>query len=146
MYRAVLDTNVFVSGATVSTGAPSQIMNHWRSQNFVMVASPQLIAEYEEVISRPSVMRYTGLTPQENEQYIQEVKDRTYITSGVLTLNVLTGDPDDNMVLACAQEGQTTHLVTGNTKDFPFKEYKGIKIITPREFLVLLENNANLPK
>lgn len=139
MYRAVLDTNVFVSGATISVGAPSQIMNHWRNQDFVMVASPQLIAEYEEVLSRPSVMKYTGLTPQENARYIQEVKDRAYITRGIFTLNVLTNDPDDNMVLACAEEGLATHLVTGNTKDFPFGRYKGIQIVTPKEFLELLE-------
>lgn len=137
--RVVLDTNVFVSGGTVSTGTPSQIVNHWRNQDFVMVASPQLVAEYEEVLSRPSVTKYTGLIPQENAQYIQEVKDRAFITSGTLTLNVLTNNPDDNMVLACAEEGLATHLVTGNTKDFPFKQYKGIQILTPKEFLDLLE-------
>lgn len=105
-----------------------------------MVASPQLIAEYEEVLSRPSVMKYTGLTLQENSHYAQEVKDRAYMTHGTLTLNVLEKDPDDNMVLACAKEGIATHLVTGNTKDFPFKEYKGIQIVTPKEFLDLLEH------
>lgn len=139
VYRAVIDTNVFISGGTISAGAPSQIMNHWRNQDFVMVVSPQLIAEYEEVLSRPYVRKYTGLTPRENAQYIQEVKNRAYVTSGTLTLNILTSDPDDNMVLACAEEGIATHLVTGNTKDFPFKKYKGIQIVTPKKFLELLE-------
>lgn len=60
------------------------------------------------------------------------------MTSGTLTLDLLTQDPDDNMVLACAEEGMATHLVTGNTKHFPHKEYKGIQIVTPREFLDLL--------
>lgn len=138
MYRAVLDTNVFISG-TISTGAPSRIMNHWRNQDFVMVCSPQLLSEYEEVLSRPYVMKFTGLTAQENTQYIQEVKDRTYMTGGTITLNVLENDPDDNMILACAEEGIATHLVTGNTKHFPFKKYKGIQVVTPREFLDLLE-------
>ena len=114
-------------------------MNHWRNQDFIMVASPQLIAEYEEVLSRPSVIKYTGLTRRENTRYIQEVKDRTYMTGGTLILDV-TRDPDDNMVLACAEEGLATHLVTGNIKDFPLKEYKGIQIVTPKEFLGLLEH------
>ena len=61
------------------------------------------------------------------------------MTSGTLMLNVLEKDPDDNMVLACAEEGIATHLVTGNTKDFPFKEYKRIQFITPKDFLDLLE-------
>ena len=104
-----------------------------------MVASPQLLTEYEEVLSRPKVMKYTGLTLQENAQYIQEVEERAYMTSGSLTLDVLINDPDDNMVLACAEEGMATHLVTGNSKDFPFIDFKGIHILTPREFLNLLE-------
>lgn len=138
MYRTVLDTNVFVSGATIGTNVPSHIINYWRNQDFVMVVSPQLIAEYEEVLRRPSVMEYTGLSLQESTHYIQEVKDRAYMTSGLLTLNVLKNDPDDNMVLACAKEGMATHLVTGNTKHFPSEEYQGIKIVTPRQFLSLL--------
>ena len=139
MIRAVLDTNVFISGGTIGAGPPSQIINHWKNQDFVMVVSPQLVTEYEEVLQRPSVMKYTGLSHQETSQYIQEVKDRAYITSGSLSLNVLKDDPDDNMVLACAEEGVATHLVTGNTKHFPFGNYKDIKIVSPREFLTFLE-------
>ena len=104
-----------------------------------MVVSPQLLTEYEEVLSRPEVVKFTHLTPQENSQYVQEVKDRAYLTSGTLTLNVLDKDPDDNMVLACAEEGLATHIVTKNIKDFP-PEYKGIQILTPKKFLDLLEH------
>lgn len=139
VYRTVLDTNVFVSGGTISVGAPSQVIDHWRSQNFVMVVSPQLLAEYEEVLYHPSVMKYTGLSLQETSQYIQEVKDRVYLTSGSHTVNLLKNDPDDNMVLACAEEGMATHIVTGNKKHFP-REYKGIKIVSPKDFLSLLEH------
>ena len=139
MYRAVLDTNVFISGGTISACPPSRIINHWRNQDFVMVASPQLIAEYEEVLNRPKIFKYTGLSPVETSQYVQEVKDRAYMTSGTLEFNILKNDPDDNMVLACAEEGMATHLVTGNKKDFPFVQYKRIQIATPKEFLVLLE-------
>ena len=106
-----------------------------------MVVSPQLISEYGEVLQRPEIMHFTGLSTQENYEYIQEVNDRAYKTSGRLTLGVLADDPDDNIVLACAEEGMATHLVTGNAKHFPFQEYKGIKIVTPREFLTLLEKN-----
>jgi uncharacterized protein len=139
VYRAVIDTNVFISGGTISAGPPSKIIDHWRNQDFVMVVSPQLIAEYEEVLQRSEIMKFTGLSTQENTEYIKEIKDRAYIASGRFVLTVLTDDPDDNMILACAEEGMATHLVTGNTKHFPFKEYKGIQVLTPRAFLDLLE-------
>lgn len=137
MYRAVLDTNVFVSGGTISTTPPTQIINRWRNGDFVLVASPQLIAEYQEVLLRPSVSKLTGLNTQEVTQYVDEVRDRAYITSGTLSLDVLKNDPDDNMILACAEEGMATHLVTGNKKHFPFSNYKGTQIVSPREFVSL---------
>lgn len=139
MYRAVLDTNVFISGATISTGAPSQIINHWRNQRFVMIVSPQLFTEYHEVLLRPKIMEFTRLSIQEVSVLIQEVKNRAYMTSGILTLNLLKNDPDDNMILACAEEGKATHLVTGNIKHFPFTDYKGIRVVSPREYLSFLE-------
>lgn len=139
MYRAVIDTNVFVSGGTVTASPPYQVINHWRNQDFVMVVSPQLIAEYEEVLMRPKVVKYTGLSERETKQYIKEVRARAYVTEGELEVDVLKDDPDDNMILACAEEGMATHVVTGNTRDFSFKEYKGINIVTPREFLSILE-------
>lgn len=141
MYRAALDTNVFVSG-TIGVGVPSQIIDHWRNQSFVMVCSPQLLSEYEDVLSRPRVMKYTGLSPKENTRYIQEVKSRAYLTNGMIALDLLETDPDDNMVLACAIEGTATHLVTGNTKHFPIKQYKGIQIVTPRDFLNILTQSS----
>ena len=139
MYRAVIDTNVFISGGTISSSPPSKIIDHWRNQEFVMVVSPQLITEYEEVLQRSEVMKFTGLSIQENTEYIEEVKARAYMTRGGITLDILKDDPDDNMVLGCAEEGMATHLVTGNTKHFPFEEYKSIQIVTPREFLNFLE-------
>ncbi len=105
-----------------------------------MLVSPQLLAEYEEVLNRNNVMKFTHLSPQENAQYIQEVSDRAYLTSGALTVNVIEKDPDDNIVLACAEEGIATHVVTKNIKDFP-PEHKGIKVVTPVEFLRLLERD-----
>jgi len=138
VYRAVLDTNVFVSGGTISAGAPSQIINRWRNQDFVAIASPELLEEYSEVLLRPKVMKYTGLNIQETIQYMEEIESRVYLTKGTLSLDVLTIDPDDNIVLACAEEGKATHLVTGNIKHFPIKEYKGIQIVKPIDFLSLL--------
>lgn len=74
MYRAVLDTNVFVSGGTISGGVASQILDHWRNQEFITVVSPQLSTEYDEVLFRPKIMKYTGLSIQETRLYIDEIR------------------------------------------------------------------------
>lgn len=88
---------------------------------------------------RPEILQLLNKTPEAVTGFIRLLTQKTYLTEGKLALALLEKDTDDNKVLACAEEGIVTHLVTGNTKDFPFKEYNGIKIVTPREFLDILE-------
>jgi len=45
----------------------------------------------------------------------------------------------DNRISECAVDGNAEFIVTGDTKHIlPLKEYKGIKILTPSEFVKLL--------
>lgn len=139
MLRAVLDTNVFISGIKSKTSPPGKIIEAWREQKFILVISPQLLSEVREVLLRSTVLEMLQKTPSEVNTFIQLLSQKSYMTEGNREISVLKNDPDDNMVLACAQEGMATHLVTGNKKHFPSKDYEGIKILSPREFLSVLE-------
>lgn len=139
MLRAVLDTNVFISGIKSKVTPPGKILDAWKAQKFVLITSPQLLAEIKEVLLRPSVLQMLQKTPVEVASFIKILSQKSYLTEGTLTVTTLKDDFDDNMVLACAIEGIATHLVTGNKKHFPFTDYKGVTIVSPREFLSLLE-------
>lgn len=139
MFRAVLDTNVFISGIKSQVTPPGKLIDAWREERFVLITSPRLLSEIQEVLLRPEILQLLNKSPEAVSRFIRTLSQKTYLTEGRLVLDILEKDSDDNIVLACAEEGMATHLVTGNTKDFPFKEYKGIKIVTPREFLDLLE-------
>lgn len=138
MYRVVLDTNVFVSGVSLHVFPPSHILDLWRKQAFTLVISPQLIIEFEEVLLRPGVFKYTQVNSRQVRAYMDDFRTHAFITEGLITLDVLVDDPDDNIVLAAAVEGLATHIITGNKKHFPFPNYKGISIVSPREFLSLI--------
>lgn len=140
MIRAVLDTNVFVSGLKDSKTPPGQILQLWKSSRFTVVTSPQLLAEIHEVLMRPQILSLLKQTPAIVDEFIKFLLQRTFVTEGKLEIDVLKNDPDDNMVLATAVEGQAAYLVTGNTKHFPSEEYQGIKIVTPQEFITILNN------
>ena len=61
------------------------------------------------------------------------------MTAGTYDVATITQDPDDNMVLACALEGHATHIVTKDKQSLlPLKEYHGIRIVQPHQFLDLL--------
>ena len=140
MYRAVLDTNVFVSGTSISQTPPSQIIDLWRKGIFVLVTSPQLLEEAQEVLLRPKILLYTGLSTTETNDFIEEIRQRAYVTEGNYEVEKITVDPDDNIVLAAALEGAATHIVSGDNKSLlPLKEYHGIRILQPQNFLSLLK-------
>lgn len=89
---------------------------------------------------RPPILSLLKQTPTIVDKFIKFFIQRTFVTEGKLELDVLKNDPDDNMVLAAAIEGQAAYLVTGNTKHFPFEEYQGVKIVKPQEFIATLNN------
>jgi predicted nucleic acid-binding protein len=52
-------------------------------------------------------------------------------------------DISDNRFLECAAEGRADYLATKNVRDFPPKEYNGVKIIKISRFLKILEYEKN---
>ena len=139
MLRVVLDTNVVVSGLKDSKTPPGQILQLWKNNQFTVITSPQLLAEIHEVLLRQPILSLLKQTPAIVDKFIKFLIQRTFITKGKLEIDVLKNDPDDNMVLATAIEGQASYLITGNIKHFPFKEYQGVKIVKPQEFSLLFE-------
>jgi predicted nucleic acid-binding protein len=60
-----------------------------------------------------------------------------FITANTPTkrLKILKADEPDNRVLECAIKAKADFIITGNKRHFPFEEFKGSKIVTPREFI-----------
>ena len=50
----------------------------------------------------------------------------------------LIRDEPDNRLLELAESCKTQYLITGNTNEFTMTEYKGTKIVTPKEFFEIV--------
>lgn len=138
MLRAVIDTNVLVSGAMGST-APARVVDAWRQNKYVLVISPHLIEEVSEVMSRPEIMEQFGITKRMVSDFVGTLSTRGFVTVGAMSVDVVKDDPDDNWVLAAAIEGGADYVVTGDKKHLlPLKSYQGVDIINPAEFLMKL--------
>jgi putative PIN family toxin of toxin-antitoxin system len=134
--RVVVDTNIFVSGTAIATGNPVKILSLWRDGAFVLVTSPKLLAEATDVLTRPKIMTFTGLTLHETQQFLQEIADRSVVTKGEYHVEPLVSNPPDTFVLQAAIEGQATHIVTGDkTHLLPLRKFRGIPIVTPQDYL-----------
>lgn len=110
-------------------------MRLFGTNQFVHSISVPLILEYEEVIKR--------LFPEKSQQEINDLLD--YICAASESTKIyylwrpILKDPKDDMVLELAVASASDFIVTYNLKDFKQTKDFGIKIITPREFLLLLE-------
>ena len=51
------------------------------------------------------------------------------------TLAPVCRDPDDNMVLECALEAPAEYIVSGDRDLWELKQFRGIQIVRPAEFL-----------
>jgi predicted nucleic acid-binding protein len=52
-------------------------------------------------------------------------------------------DPTDDKVLACAKESAADYIVASDEHLTKLESYAGIPIVTPRQFLQILEQQRN---
>ena len=135
--RAVLDTNVFVSGLINPKGAPAAMLRALRSGWFTLVSSPPINEEVIEVLNRPRKRDRYG--------FGDRIFDGAFILWEVADLIIdipdvsARSDPDDNKFLATAVGGQADYLVTGRVGDLlHLQQYSNVLIVSPREFEAIL--------
>lgn len=141
MIRAVVDTNVLVSGVISEHGTPHQIIEAWRRREFTLLTSALIIAEAMRVLRYPRIQE----TYQLSEEDILLVRD-TLLNDALILEDVYqvarSRDSSDNIFLACALEGHADYLVTGDLHLAEIKYYHGIQIVSPRQFLDVLKANV----
>ena len=135
MLRVVVDTNVFVSSLLNKLGTPARLIDAWRERKFLLLTSDALIAEILEVLRLPRIREKYRLLPEEIEQLASLLAQDGLMVSGHLDVKGSVVDPDDEMVLACALEGQADYIVSGDAHLLELGEFAGIPILTVRQFL-----------
>jgi len=136
----VLDTNVLISAAFgIENTTPDQIHQALRKQEYILVTSPEILQEIEEVLNREKIIQITKMTKAEIKKFLQDLIDIAFIVSGNVAVQVSQKDPDDDKFIAAAIEGKADYIVSGDKPLLNIKEYMGIKIISPKDFMRLLK-------
>ncbi|MGQ9825464.1 MAG: putative toxin-antitoxin system toxin component, PIN family [Desulfotomaculales bacterium] len=140
MRKAVLDTNVLISGLISPRGTPAKLLAAWRAGKFELVVSPKIIAEINEVLPREKIKRYFHHFGENLPgKFIAGLKRLAKVVPGEREVKIMSADPDDDMFIAAAVESEADYVVSGNKHLLELNKYQGIKIITPAEFLRILE-------
>ena len=129
--RLVIDTNVLVSAALKPDGLQRTVLLVAITKPARLYVSNPILAEYTDVLSRVELGIRKGL----RLQLLQLIRIHSHLVAPPRRLAV-TGDPDDNIFVECADAARADYLITGNRKHFP-AFWKSTKIITSREFVSL---------
>jgi hypothetical protein len=139
--RVVLDTNTVVS-ALLFDGIASHLVSYWQSGEIVVLVSREILKEYLRTLSYPKF----HLTGQEVKGLIEEEILPFFQTVRVTKhLSVVEKDPDDDKFIECAVAGRARHLVTGDKDLLSLKSYGRVKILSPGDFLRILEGRRRKP-
>lgn len=139
MLKAVVDTNVFVAGIISPKGFPAKIINAWKKRRFELVVSPEIIEEVREVLFQPKIRNLSSWTDRQREEFIENLIHAGIPASGSLSLKIVGDDPDDDKFIIAALEEEANYILTGDAHLLKLGSYKGIKILTPKEFVKIME-------
>ncbi len=136
MLRVIFDTNLFVSSLLVKNGLPAQAMGVWRSRRFLLVTTPSIMAEIDATLKYPRIRRKYYLTDEDVNGLLELMRTDALIVPGNADVaGIVADDPDDEIVLAGAIDGEVDLIVSGDRHLLSLKSFRNIPIITVRELL-----------
>jgi putative PIN family toxin of toxin-antitoxin system len=134
--RIVLDASVVVAGLRTRLGAGNAVLRLVAERRMTLLATPPLFLEYEDVLQRPEHRLAHGLTLLEIDDFLSELAALIEPVQVHFQWRPQTPDPNDEMVLEAAINGQADAVVTYNVADFAQAwERFEIPVLRPAELL-----------
>ena len=131
--RVVLDTNVYIS-ALLWTGIPHRLLRLAEVGDVTLVTTPAIMEELREVLGRPKFRLRIRTLQSSVTELMEAILSIVKVVQDLPIEPVVKRDPDDDKILACAAVAQADWIVSGDDHLLSLKRYKGIPIVTPKQF------------
>lgn len=141
MIRAVLDANVLASAFIRSQGPSATILRRFKDgREFQVVLSSEILEEFQRVLFYPRLRKELKLSDDEILARVAAIGVLAELADEKLDVAVVKPDPADDKYFAAAIHGQAAFIVTGDHHLLDIGEFQGIRILTPRRFLAVLDS------
>ena len=134
--KIVLDANIFVS-AFLYGGNPNDVVETVSKGWDTLFITDEILAEADSVFRK----RKFHLTEEEIEYYIRRIKEigtKIKVTDSERVTDGGCRDKTDNRYLECAVAANADYVISGDIHLRELKEYRGIKIVNPAEYLEIV--------
>lgn len=133
--RAVLDTNVMLSGLFGQGTLTATLYTLWVTRAFTLVTSREILREVATVLYLPDIQRRFQPRAATMHRFFRLVFRKALLTQDLYTTDRLTADPTDNKFLAAALEGQADFIVSRDPHLLNLKHFHTIQIVEPPAFV-----------
>lgn len=134
--RAVIDTNLFVSGLFAAQGYSYQLQQLWVAGAFELAVSEQILKEIENTLLKPHIRKRLFLEEGEQTAIISLIREKAYVvTADLYQTDKIKTDPTENKFLACALEVKADYIVSGDNHLLELKHFHGIQIVDAKAFV-----------
>jgi putative PIN family toxin of toxin-antitoxin system len=130
--KLVLDTAAMVAAIRSEVGASRRLLVAALRRRFTLLVSVPLLVEYQAVMTRTEHLTASGLTSDDVGVLLDAVASVGEPVRLAFLWRPTLRDPDDDMVLEVAVNGQADAIVTFNRRDFALAaERFGIEVLSP---------------
>lgn len=134
--KAVLDTNLFISGLFASTGTVAKLQQLWISGAFDLAVSEEILLEIKETLQKSYLQKELSLRPQEVDEILGVIREKAFVvTQDLYKIEKITADPDDNKFLGCALEAKAQYVVSGDNHLLSLKHFHRIQVVDAATFV-----------
>ena len=99
-----------------------------------IVCSRQMLSEFVEVMSRE---KFADVSRSQVDSFVSILLRKAALVSVKQARRVVAEDPEDDVVLSTALEGNASYIVSGDEHLLGLKRFKGVKIVAVEEMLLL---------
>jgi len=139
MIRAVIDANQFASALIKPGSNPAKVLDCLKDNKFQLVISESIVEEIKRILLYPKLKKIHGLEAEEIETFLDDLAAFAFFTPEELELTAIPEDPSDDKYIICAIEGNAEYIISGDNHLISLGNWEGIRVITARDFLDLLE-------
>ncbi len=137
--RAVVDTNLFISGLFGKESLSVKLQDLWIEQELELATSMEIIKEVSRVLQYPRIKQKFHPKEKTIKRFFNLIFRKAIITKDLYKAYKIVDDPTDNKFLACALEAEADYIISRDPHIRNLKYFHGIQIVDVKEFLQQVE-------
>ncbi len=141
--KAVFDSGILISAFLTKKGISAELLRLARQELFQIYLCEEIFEEIQRVLlTYLHVREQYSYSNRQVAMFCQGLKGATNLVAKLPSIKAVLNDPNDDMIVACAIKARVDFIVSRDEDLLGLKKYKGIKIVSPEEFMETLRKES----